>query len=66
MKPAGADSDLGWSVTLFRMSYDAELGYIVDQQHFAVEWYKDSYGNLEIMEALVRHVVGLLNLVTLE
>lgn len=50
---------LGWSVTLFRMSYDAELKYIVDQQHFAIEWDKDFHENLEIMEALVRHVVGL-------
>ena len=49
---------LGWSVTLFRMSHDDVLGYIVDQQHFAIEWDQDFHRNLDIMEALVRHVVG--------
>lgn len=46
----------GWMVTLFRMSYDVELKYIVDQQHFAIEWDEDFHENMEIMEALVRHV----------
>ena len=52
---------LGWSVTLFRMSYDDKLKYIVDQQHFTIKWDGDFHQNLEIMRALVRHVVGLLN-----
>lgn len=46
----------GWSLTLFRMAYDVELGYILDQQNFAIEWDKHFHENLEIMEALVRHV----------
>ena len=41
------------------MSYDTELKYVVDQQHFTIEWDQDFHKNLEIMRALVRHVVGL-------
>ena len=52
---------LGRLVTLFRMSYDAELQYIVCRQHFGIPWVNDFRGILQIMGALVRHVVGLLN-----
>ncbi|RPB22104.1 hypothetical protein L211DRAFT_839984, partial [Terfezia boudieri ATCC MYA-4762] len=38
------------------MSYDVELKYIVDQQYFAIDWDENFHENMEIMEALVRHV----------